>query len=215
MLPYNSWVIGIFAFFTLWIGEEGFADPLPSGLEFPSSPKEIFREVLVFENFRKTGDCFQVALSSSTEKGDLDPFGFFSETRRIAGRVLRVIDGDTFQLTTGEMVRYIGVDAPEVKKRLNGKWVPSPEPFGVRAFHFNQAKVEGRRVELEFDRDRYDHHQRLLAYVYIDGLMVNALLVDRVSLYPPNVKYAEVLLQGQRQAWLEKRGIWGKLPQKN
>jgi len=138
----------------------------------------------------------------------------FSSPRGIAREVFvsRVIDGDTVELMNGEKVRYAGIDAPEIKKKVKGKWMKDLQPFGLAAFQFNRKKVEGRAVYLEFDRRERDDYQRLLGYLYVDGVMVNALMVQEgfamVSLYPPNLKYAVLLLGLQRQAWEKQMGIW-------
>ena len=47
--------------------------------------------------------------------------------------VRRVTDGDTIELSTGELVRYIGVDTPEVRRKQWNRWVADPEPFGKEA----------------------------------------------------------------------------------
>jgi micrococcal nuclease len=58
-----------------------------------------------------------------------------------------------------------------------------------------------------------DGEGRLLAYVSVGDLMVNAELVRRgyaqVATFPPNVKYQERFLTLQREARAAKRGLWG------
>ncbi len=128
------------------------------------------------------------------------------------GFVERVIDGDTLELKNGKVIRYAGIDTPEIKKLEGGKWVKVFEPYGVPAFRLNQKLVDQRTVYFELDEEKTDEYERILAYLYVDGMMVNALLVEqglaRVTLYPPNLKYAELFLKMQRQAWEGKRGIW-------
>jgi len=123
-------------------------------------------------------------------------------------QVERVVDGDTIKLTNGERVRYIGIDTPETKH-------PSKpvQYFGKEASEENKMLVEGKQVRLEFDVQKRDRYGRLLAYVYVDDIFVNAWLVwqgyAQVSTYPPNVRYQEYFLELQRQARIEKRGLWG------
>lgn len=113
----------------------------------------------------------------------------------IVGRVSRVIDGDTIEVSilqipetladvlqvgTTVAVRYIGVDAPEKET-----------PEGQIATSLNRALVAGKKVYLELDEQVRDHYGRLLAYVYLDPygyLMVNAILVSTcvISAYPPS-----------------------------
>ena len=120
--------------------------------------------------------------------------------------VQRVVDGDTIVLAGGERVRYLGIDTPEV--------TGVPELFGPEATEANQRLVEGRRVRLErdvTDRDRFD---RLLRYVYVDGVMVNAeLLLEgfaRVLVYPPDSRYAQCFVALEEEAREDGRGLWGQ-----
>jgi len=93
-------------------------------------------------------------------------------------KVGRVVDGDTIELTDGRLVRYIGIDAPEVRRRARpgdrewrtgggNRWVEDPQPFGHAATEANRALVEGKRVRLEYDVQTRDRFGRLLAYVYV------------------------------------------------
>ncbi len=118
------------------------------------------------------GDCSQRGLTTGgRELASIPPGG------RVSARVERVIDGDTIEVSIGgatEQVRYIGVDTPES--------VDPDRPaqcFGSEASAFNERLVEGADVELAFDAERRDAYGRLLAYVYLDGGLVNAILARR------------------------------------
>lgn len=132
--------------------------------------------------------------------------------------VERAIDGDTVELADGRLVRYIGIDTPEVRRRVGGRWVHDPEPFGKEASVVNRALVEGRRVRLEYDVQTHDRFGRLLAYVYVsdeDGeRMVNAELVRegfaQLLTIPPNVRYAGQFRALAAQARRDGRGFWRK-----
>jgi endonuclease YncB( thermonuclease family) len=87
-------------------------------------------------------------------------------------RVQRVVDGDTLLLAGGTRVRLIGVDTPELAR--DGR---PDEPLAREASDFTRREVEGRDVTLEFDRDRRDRYHRVLAYVYVDGRMLNEELI--------------------------------------
>ncbi|MCI0530883.1 MAG: thermonuclease family protein [candidate division Zixibacteria bacterium] len=115
----------------------------------------------------------------------------------------RVIDGDTIVLSNGERVRYIGVDTPE-----------RDEPFYLIARKFNRDLVEGRQIRIELDIQERDRYGRLLGYVYVDTLFVNATLVRDgmavVATYPPNVKYVSLFTSLQKQARSNGLGLWSK-----
>ena len=125
-----------------------------------------------------------------------------------------VYDGDTAVLATGEEVRYLGVDAPEI-----GHEGEKSDFMALESRNYTLNLVRNASVRLEFDEEKKDRHGRLLAYVFLEnGDMVNALMVRKglasVLLKKPNTKYFSLLLECQRQAITEKRGIWNKPPEK-
>jgi micrococcal nuclease len=121
--------------------------------------------------------------------------------------VRKVIDGDTVQLESGEIVRYIGIDAPELYVKEGGS-----EFFAREATKYNKKLVFLKKVKLEFDTEKKDSHGRLLAYVFVKNTFVNAELVKlgyaKVMTKPPNTKYKDILLAQQRKAMGEERGLW-------
>ncbi len=116
---------------------------------------------------------------------------------------VRVIDGDTIELLSGERVRYIGSHTPE--RRPGEAWAEA-------ATEANRELVEQKMVRLEPDVQERDRYGRLLAYVYVDGLLVNEELVRlgyaRVSTYPPNVRHEATFLAAEREARASGRGLW-------
>ena len=85
--------------------------------------------------------------------------------------------------------------------------------FGREASAFNKQLVEGKTVRLEKDVSETDRYGRLLRYVFVGDLFVNAELVRQgfaqVVTYPPDVKYVDLYLQFQRKAREANRGLWG------
>jgi micrococcal nuclease len=126
--------------------------------------------------------------------------------------VARVVDGDTVDLKNGKKVRYIGIDTPEVRKRIGGEWQYMPEPYAVEAKKFNDEMIRGKNVRLEFDAEKEDKYGRWLAYVYSGDKMVNAELLRRgyasLLTIPPNVKHIDLLVKAQKEAQENRRGIW-------
>jgi len=119
-----------------------------------------------------------------------------------------VVDGDTVVLSDGQRVRYIGINAPELAHDDH-----NAEPYGEASKRFNALLVSRKKVRLEFDKERFDHYKRLLAYVFLkNGTFVNAEIVSNGYAYllrhRPNLKYDSILLQSQRSAMSAKRGIW-------
>ncbi len=136
---------------------------------------------------------------------------YYAVSQRTPGEyiVIRVIDGDTIELNTGEKVRYIGINAPELHHPQKGV-----EYFAREAYEANRRMVEGKRIRLEFDVEKRDRYGRLLAYVYVDDIMVNEWLVAngyaQVATFPPNVRYAERFRKLEAEARRLKIGLWGK-----
>ena len=132
-----------------------------------------------------------------------------------AALVVRVIDGDTLVLAGGARVRVLGIDAPEMER--------DGQPADFLAHKAKAVLTEltlNRTIALEYDRLRYDHYGRLLAYLFLpDHTLVNADLVRqglaRVYFIAPNMRYREVLLAAQQEAIEAKRGIWQKLLQQD
>jgi micrococcal nuclease len=126
-------------------------------------------------------------------------------------RVVRVVDGDTIEISGGEKVRYIGINTPEsVDPRKE------VECFGKEAAVENKKLVEGKTVRLEKDVSDRDKYGRRLRYVYVDNIFVNDYLVAngfaQVATYPPDVKYTDLLFRSEAKARSEQVGLWSGCP---
>jgi micrococcal nuclease len=128
-----------------------------------------------------------------------------------AALVVRIVDGDTLILAGGIKVRVLGIDAPEMEKDCR------PADFLA---HQAKAALAGltlnKTISLSYDRLRYDHYGRLLAYLFLpDRTLVNAELVRqglaRVYFIAPNLRYQKVLLAAQQEAIEAQRGVWRQL----
>ena len=122
--------------------------------------------------------------------------------------VVAVIDGDTIVISGGEKVRYVGINTPETHHPDK-----LPEYCGQEAFEANRRLVAGKTVRLEFDQRVRDKYGRLLAYVYVDNLFVNAELIRQgyaqVTTYRENQRHHEEFQRLQRAAIEARRGLWG------
>jgi len=125
-------------------------------------------------------------------------------------KVKFVYDGDTILLDSGEQVRYLGINAPEIDHE-DGK----SEFMAHAARSLNVKLVKGALVRLEYDREKRDQYGRLLAYVFSEnGDMVNALLVRKglahVVFMNQKLKHRDILLACQRKAMEGRIGIWSR-----
>ena len=116
-------------------------------------------------------------------------------------KVLQVIDGDTIIIEGGHYVRYIGIDSPE-----------KHEPLYSEAKRINEYLVEGKTVKLQKDISDRDKYGRMLRYVYVDDIFVNAEIVRQgyayAEAYSPDIKYQVFLYAVASEAKQLKRGVW-------
>ncbi len=118
-------------------------------------------------------------------------------------RVKWVIDGDTIILEDGRKVRYAGIDSPE-----------RGEPFYRKATRRNMSLVKGRSITIVVCKEKpYDKYGRLLAWVYVDGVDVSAVLLKeglaRVFRGPPcGIKRLEEYREYENMARKKRLGIW-------
>jgi len=117
--------------------------------------------------------------------------------------VVRVIDGDTIELQDGRHVRYLGIDTPE-----------TGDFYADEATTRNKELVEGKIVELQRGKRDCDEYDRLLRYVYIDGVFVNAELVAQgyatSYIFDSDERYSQTLVRLEQYAKMKKRGLWGQ-----
>ena len=115
--------------------------------------------------------------------------------------VKRAISGHTIKIEPGERLNYAGIRAPYRR-----------EPLGDAAFKRNRELVEGQKIRMRFDEQQTDKQGRWVAYVFVDGEMVNKHLVEEglayVRLRAGEKRYAEELRAAQNEARNAHRGIW-------
>jgi micrococcal nuclease len=124
--------------------------------------------------------------------------------------VARVGDGDSIELESGERVRLLQIDAPELGE---------DECYGEEAAAALEDLLRpGSSVRLEDDSrlDDTDRFDRLLRYVHLGDLNVNLELVRRgaasVWFVDGPGRYADELLDAAREAQAAGRGLWGACP---
>jgi micrococcal nuclease len=128
--------------------------------------------------------------------------------------VVRVIDGDTVELDSGQRFRYLLVDTPEIGSEA--------ECMGEDARATNESLVRDQHVDLVYDAGQCsDLYGRLLGYAYLDGRMVNRVLVERgfaavevirPDNHPQPYRYEEEFLALERDAKARAAGRWGACP---
>ncbi|MEJ2760062.1 MAG: thermonuclease family protein [Gammaproteobacteria bacterium] len=127
-------------------------------------------------------------------------------------RIDYVIDGDTVILHSGEHLRLIGLDTPEI----NHEGGPS-EPGALVARRYLVHLLAGAGpYPVIYGRERHDHYGRRLGHLFLpDGVNVQALLLRHgyatPLTIPPNMRFLDCYRAAAGAARTARRGIW-RLP---
>lgn len=135
------------------------------------------------------------------------------------GKVLWIFDGDTIRVEEIGKVRLLGIDAPERGSSERDRFYlkqgidrPRLRQVADEALNYLIRHVKGSRVELRYDRERFDRHGRTLAYVYLpDGRLLNRLLVEKglAAVYRKfEFSLKESFLTAEEQARKNRIGLW-------
>lgn len=131
--------------------------------------------------------------------------------------VEKVVDGDTLKLADGRLVRFIGVNTPEMSRRGQ-----PAEPFAKQAKEAvelllkDSGQARGMSVGLQYDAERKDRHGRTLAHVYLpNGRSVQADLLTRglaaQIVVPPNLANRSCYRDAETAAKQSGQGVWGSI----
>lgn len=127
--------------------------------------------------------------------------------------IVKVTDGDTVKVKlpngTEESVRLLLIDTPETVH-------PSKpvQPFGPEASALAKELMPvGSKVTLEMDVSERDKYNRLLGYIWINGKMVNEILLEKgyarvAYVYAPNTRWVDYFRSIQDKARQQELGIW-------
>ncbi len=114
-----------------------------------------------------------------------------------------VVDGDTVEIKNGNRIRLIGIDSPE-----------RGESFYNESRNALEDMVLNKKVRLEKDISDTDRYNRLLRYIFIDGVFINKEMVRQgyATAYPyePDTTYKNEFSLVEKDAKLSKIGIWSQ-----
>lgn len=141
--------------------------------------------------------------------------GFLStgETSAVVDRpnwvkVDHAVSGHSIALESDERLNYAGIRAP----------YPN-EPFFEEARARNMELVNKKKVRVRFDTSPRDRKGRWFGYVSLEDGMVNEILVREGLAYARLTtgtrRFADRLLDAQREARKKKRGLWKKVSRSN
>jgi len=127
----------------------------------------------------------------------------------ISAEVTGVVDGDTFRARIEGLpvtVRLLGVDTPETVHPFK-----EVQKFGKEASEYLKNRLNGKIISLSFEPRKTDTYGRLLAYADLDGVPINAELVQggigiTYTRFP--FKYLEEFKRLEEEARRNKLGLW-------
>jgi micrococcal nuclease len=128
-----------------------------------------------------------------------------------ASAVARVTDGDTVTLTTGEKVRLLQIDTPELS---------SSECYGFEARNVLIGLLSGPgSVTLKADPklDQVDRYGRLLRYIFVGKTNINLKMVEMGAASPyfyrgEKGQYSSQILRAAKNAKSKSLGLWKSCP---
>ena len=165
-----------------------------SGLPSNSEPRSLIMLLVAVI-------CFLFILFSQAE---------LRAAERDVASVKKVVDGDTVILRlhgAEEKARLLGVDTPEKNHPFR-----SVQYFSYEASEFLRKLCEGKKVFIEYDRERRDLYGRLLVYLFLeDGRQVNAEIIREgygfvYAKYP--FQRQEEFKKYEAEARAHGRGLW-------
>lgn len=125
--------------------------------------------------------------------------------------MVEVIDGDTIRVEYGDevhRVRLLNVDTPETKHPDRGVECMGPEA----SEYLDELLAPGDSVRLEFDEERTDGYDRVLAGVFKDDDLVNAAIARAgfgIAVYfEPNGRFLPAVQEAQEEAESAGRGLF-------
>lgn len=141
-------------------------------------------------------------------------FGFLTSTMNAENEeevvLSRCIDGDTAAfLIDGkeEKVRFLAIDTPEYTKEK--------ELYGKEASMLTCSQLqEANTITLTYEEsNKRDKYNRLLAWVFVDGVLLQELLVEQglaeVKYIYKDYAYTDMLYAKEKEAKASKRNMWG------
>jgi len=115
------------------------------------------------------------------------------------GNVIKIIDGDTFDLEGGIRVRLAGADAPEYPEGC----------LGTQAKERLEELILGKEVVVEVIEE--DNFGRQIGYVEANGLLIDKVMIEEGLARAANgeePRYGATLLASEDSAKKAKRGLW-------
>lgn len=126
----------------------------------------------------------------------------------------KCVDGDTARFLKGAneiKVRFLSINTPESVHPTK-----EAEELGKESSNYTcELLTNAKKIQLEYDpnSDTTDKYGRVLAWVFVDGKLLQEILVQEgyaeVSYVYDDYLYVDELKETQEQAKIDKKGVWG------
>lgn len=151
----------------------------------------------------------QVHLDEDSYKGKSfidDGIGEVKLVYSVDGDTARFVDPNSKTMTDDFPVRFLGIDTPESTFR--------DDPWGHPASDFTKEKLQNAKtIVLEAEGARTEAYGRYLAFVWVDGVLLNLELVQEAyctSTLSSASKYFQVMINASMKARATGRRFYGE-----
>ncbi|MEH7454401.1 thermonuclease family protein [Gottfriedia acidiceleris] len=126
---------------------------------------------------------------------------------KITVGLIKCIDGDTAKFTEVGTTRFLYIDTPESTRTI--------EPYGKEASAYTCNLLKNAKtIQLEYDGPKKDKYNRTLAWVWIDGRLIQKEIIKKgyvEKFYDyGNYAYESELRSLQATAQQQRVGLWSK-----
>lgn len=123
-----------------------------------------------------------------------------------------VYDGDTVRLHSGDKVRLIGINTPEMAR---DKRPAEPLASEARQALITLLARHEQQISLRYGQQQRDRYGRLLAHAYTpQGESISAHLLDAglasLIAIPPNLAGLDCYARAEQRARRQQRGLWAQ-----
>ena len=145
---------------------------------------------------------------------DFEGMDFFEDGYEIV-EFRSLSDGDTATFVVGGMpiaCRFLAIDTPEINSSTTGM-----EPWAMSAKNYTKEKLQNAEIiilEMDENSDIFDNYDRLLAWVWVDGELLNYKLVEEGLAYVKylygDYRYTPAFIKIESSVQKQKIKIWGE-----
>lgn len=135
-----------------------------------------------------------------------DGIGIVKLVRSVDGDTARFYDPNSKMMIDDFSVRFLGIDTPESTYKT--------DPWGKAASKFTKEKLENAKtIVLEAEGARTETYGRYLAFVWVDGVLLNLELVQEAyctSTLSSSSKYFQIMIDASLKARATGRRYYGE-----